>query len=148
MENDNPLRFQDGYPIHWFSRESCKELSEAAGEHIPWQSFRPQIVVYDMPPQYEHKLFEGTLSGIRFIDPKPCDRCPITLVNPITGEIRKSKEPLRSLSKYKKWRNQNGELKVIFGENMLPLAEGVISIGDEMQVRTLRDPPLIYSSEV
>src|SRR3989344_5960287 len=53
MRSDNPLRFQDGYPVHWFSIESLNELSEKAGVQVEWQRFRPQVVVEGMPAQYE-----------------------------------------------------------------------------------------------
>mgnify|MGYP001601531568 CR=1 FL=1 len=147
VANTNPVRFQDGYPIHWFAIESVDELSQLAGQNIPWQSFRPQIVTEGTQPQFEHKIYSGQIAGIPFIDPKPCDRCPVTLVNQETGEVRK-KEPLQSLSKYKRWRNRDGDLKVIFGENMLPLGRGTITIGDELVVSNYRNPQLVYGKNV
>lgn len=143
IPNANPLQFQDGYPIHWLSLESVQELSEKAGQAIPWKSFRPQIVVEGMPPRYEHQIHSGEIAGIPFIDPKPCDRCPVTLIDPETGMVR-GKEPLATLSRYKQWRNQQGELKVIFGENMLPLGEGAIAVGDMLIIQSYRNPPLAY----
>lgn len=147
VANSNPVRFQDAYPIHWFAVESVDELSQIAGQTIPWQSFRPQIVTEGAQPQFEHQIYSGQIAGISFIDPKPCDRCPVTLVDQQTGEVRK-KEPLASLSKYKRWRNRDGDLKVIFGENMLPLGNGTIRLGDELVVSTYRNPQLVYGKNV
>lgn len=159
--NKNPLRFQDGYPIHWFPIESVEELSDIAGQEIPWRSFRPQVVMEGMPPQYEHKILSGEIAGIPYSDPKPCERCPMTLVDQETGRVRELttvtapggrtltvQEPLFSLSRYKKWRNIHGEVKVLFGENMLPLGMGRVTLGDELVVTSYREPALVYGAKV
>ncbi|MBI4154382.1 MOSC domain-containing protein [Candidatus Woesearchaeota archaeon] len=143
MRNDNPLRFQDSYPVHWFSIESVDELSQIAGERIPWQSFRPQIVVDGLPAQYEHKIHSGNIAGIPFVDPKPCDRCPVTNVDQHTGDIKVGRA-LTHLAKYKRWVDRNRKKKVIFGENMLPHGNGEILLGDDLVATSHRDPPLVY----
>lgn len=147
VENANTVRFQDGYPVHWFFQESVDELSQIAGEPVPWQSFRPNIVASGSPAQTEHVIYSGEIAGIPFIDPKPCDRCPVTNVNQATGEIKNGRA-LTHLAKYKRWRKNTGEQAVIFGENMLPLAEGEIQVGDEIALTERRNPPLIYGSKV
>ena len=55
-------------------------------------------------------------------------------------------EPHLTLSQYKKWKDQRGNLKVIFGENMLPLGEGRISVGDTITVTSYRNSPLVYGT--
>jgi len=147
MANENKVNFHDGYPIHWFSIESVRELSEVAGQQIPWQSFRPQIVVEGMPAQYEHRVHLGSVGSIPFINPKPCDRCPIPKVNQETAEID-PKQPLLALSQYKYWRDSEGKRKVIFGENMLPQGEGLITIGDCLEILAERQPPLRYGKDI
>lgn len=144
VATDNPINFQDGYPIHWFSIESVRELCEKSGQEIPWQSFRPQIVVEGFAPHAEHKIYKGEVAGIPFIDPKPCERCPVTLVDQETGEVR-GKEPLRTLSKYKRWRKGKAP---IFGENMLPQGKGKIKVGDSLVAVSYRDPPLKYGADI
>ncbi len=143
MLNDNPLRFQDGYPIHWFPIESVNELSEKAGEAVQWQRFRPQIVAEGMSPQYEHQVRTGYLGDVSFIDPKPCERCTIPLVDQETGKVSK-KEPNHTLATYKQWKNIYGDNSVIFGENMLPCREGTIRVGDTIGIVEMRNPPLAY----
>jgi uncharacterized protein YcbX len=145
IENGNTLLFQDGYPIHWFSAASIAELSAIAGKDVPWQSFRPQIVADGFAPQHEHQIGSGRIAGIPFTNAKPCDRCETTNVDQETGEVRIGRA-LTPLATYKKWRNNRGELKVIFGENMLPLGEGTIAIGDEITVDALREPALVYGA--
>lgn len=147
IKNDNTIRFQDGYPIHWFPIESVEELSSIAGYEIPWQTFRPQIVVAGMDAQYEHKVYSGTIAGLDFVDPKPCDRCPVTNVDQNTGDVKVGRA-MAPLSRYKNWKNNNGERKIIFGENMLVLGKGPVSIGDKIVTKSHRTPPLIYGATV
>lgn len=147
FSNSNSIRFQDAYPVHWFAIESVDELSQVAEQNIPWQTFRPQIVTCGTEPQFEHKIYSGKISGIPFVNAKPCDRCSVTLINQKTGEVRKN-EPLASLSKYKNWKNNDGNYKVIFGENMIPLECGTISVNDEITSINFRNPPLVYGKNV
>ena len=144
VENDNPIGTQDAHPVHWFPIESVIELSQRMGSDISWQAFRPQVVVADMPAQYEHRIATGEIAGIPFIDPNPCYRCPVTMVDPKTGIVRKDGEPLKTLQTYKRWRKSETERPVIFGENMLPLGEGIIRVGSQLTVSGLRDPPIEY----
>lgn len=154
MPSDNPVYFHDAYPVHWFPIESVNELSEIAAEPIPWQSFRPQIVVERMPAQYEHKIFEGQIANIPFKQPKPCDRCPVTTIDQETG-LRRGKtrkngrevlEPLYTMQQYKIWIDRHGELKPIFGENMNPEDTGPIELGDRLTVNSERNPLIEYGS--
>lgn len=147
VENDSTVRFQDGYPVHWFFQESVDELSQIAGEPIPWQSFRPNLVASGSPAQTEHALYTGEVAGVPFINPKPCDRCPVTNVDQETGEVKNGRA-LTHLAKYKRWRKNTGEQVVIFGENMLPLGEGEIQVGDEIVLTERRNPPLGYGAKV
>lgn len=147
VENGNTLLFQDGYPIHWFSAASIDELSFIAGAPVPWQSFRPQIVAEGFAPQYEHQIGSGRIAGIPFTNAKPCDRCETTNVDQETGEVQVGRA-LTPLATYKKWRNDRGELKVIFGENLLPLGEEPITVGDEISVDSLREPALVYGATI
>ena len=145
LVSHNMIRGQDAYPVHWFSQESVDELSHKAGEEIPWQTYRPNFVVSGIPAQSEHQCFEGDIAGIPFVDPKPCERCKTTRVNQETGQIRDKRFwPEAILNTYKRWVDNEGGTKVIFGENMLPLGSGIVSVGDELTVRSYRNPPLIY----
>lgn len=145
--NDAQIGFQDGYPVHWFFDESVAELSQVAGEPISWQSFRPQIVAEGSPAQTEHLVYAGTVADVSFTDPKPCGRCPVTNVDQETGEVKVGRA-LTPLATYKRWRNQDGAVKVIFGENMLPEGSGEIAVGDEIVMTARRNPPLVYGAKV
>jgi uncharacterized protein YcbX len=141
MQNTNSIRFQDAYPIHWVTQESVDELSAVAGQQIPWTRFRPNFVGECGTPRLEHVIHEGTIGGIRFVQPKPCSHCPVTTVDQEAGE-KKDNEPLTSLSTYVRWERTR---ETIFGENILPLESGVVAIGDPITQTSARSPPLAYS---
>ena len=147
MLNDNRLRFQDAYPGHWFSQDSVDALSASAGEQVPWQSFRPNIVISGGLPEIEHAVLSGQFGDVPFLNPKPCVRCPITNIDQATGEIRHGRA-LRPLSQYKRWRSKSGDVGVIFGENMILQAEGTIHVGDEVVLTERRNPPLVFGAKV
>lgn len=140
MQNTNQIKFQDAYPIHWFLQESVDELSAIAGQEIPWTSFRPNVVGHEGEPQAEHRMHEGRMGDVRFVQPKPCTRCPVTTIDQEKGE-RRGTEPLTSLSTYKRWSKTR---ELIFGENVLPLSSGLIRVGDDISQLSARDPPLVY----
>ena len=76
---------------------------------------------------------------------KPCGRCVITTLDHNTGE--KSRDTLKYLGKYKLWKNQEGEKKIIFAENSLIEGSGDIAVGSRMYVSSLRNPPLNFESK-
>jgi uncharacterized protein YcbX len=64
-----------------------------------------------------------SIGNIRFVAVKKCERCAIPTINQDTAE--KAVEPLRTLTTYRKIDN-----KVVFGQNLIGLDEGEVSIGD------------------
>lgn len=141
VENPYTMRWPDGYPIHYFGIASVEDLSRRAGRDIPWQRFRPNIVLEGMPAYYENQIYAGYLAGVPFINSKPCDRCQIPMFDQQTGEITDLK-PLTLLKEFRNWRNRDGEVKQIFGENMIVQGEGVLQVGDKFLVISHRTPPL------
>jgi uncharacterized protein YcbX len=58
---------------------------------------------------------------------KPCARCVVTTIDKNTLET--SKEPLKTLGKYRKQ-----TLGAIFGQNVIPLNEGILQLGMTVEV--------------
>jgi uncharacterized protein YcbX len=58
---------------------------------------------------------------------KPCARCEVTTIDKNTLET--SKEPLKTLGKYRKHK-----LGAIFGQNVIPLNEGMLRLGLSVEV--------------
>jgi uncharacterized protein YcbX len=58
---------------------------------------------------------------------KPCPRCEVTTTDQIT--LERKKEPLKTLGEYRKHK-----LGAIFGMNVIPLNEGEIKVGMDVEV--------------
>lgn len=142
MRNPNPIMFHDAYPIHWIMQESLDELSRVVGQPVPWTRFRPNILAEGGEPQSEHEILDGTIGEVRFVQPKPCTRCPVVTVDQEEGE-KKGNQPLTALTTYKRWEKTR---EVLFGENMLPLNIGTIRVGDDICELSARSPKVMYGT--
>jgi uncharacterized protein len=142
-ESENDINFPDGYPVHAISRASLDELEERAQCMIPWTTFRPNIVIEGSEPRIEHVVRTGSMAGVPFTNPKPCDRCTTTNVVQETGDVVPNRVT-QHLARYMRWRSRDGTPKLIFGTNLNPKGYGVISVGDEIIMAERRDPPLTY----
>lgn len=164
FENNAPLGFQDGYSIHWLSIQSIEKLKKVArtkllenpktndlaarvDEEIRSENFRPQIVVDWIAEgaDFEHQVYRFGLSEVDLTNTKPCDRCPVTGVDPDTGGLNEIK-PLAFLPSYKSWITNEWNIKPIFGENAIADRRGEIGIAEnnEVVVYSHRAPPLVY----
>ena len=121
------VSFADGFPYLLLSQASLDELSERVGEGMSARRFRPNLVVEGCGPGEEDRWGTIQIGGIHFSLVKPCSRCPIVTVDPETGVF--GKEPLAALASYRK----QGR-KVMFGQNLLARGEGVVRVGDPVQV--------------
>ena len=91
-----PTQFADGFPLLVTSEASIDELNGrllAAG-HAPVgiERFRPNIVLGGVGAHDEDRVDmvrvdAGELEGVQLQPVKPCARCPIPNVDPVTAEI-------------------------------------------------------------
>ena len=89
--------------------------------------FRPNLVVSGAKPFEENEIKEFSIGDIHFFGVKPCARCVITTIDQATAV--KGKEPLKTLATYRNFNN-----KILFGENVIAMQKGAISVGDAVQV--------------
>lgn len=128
-EGEQEMSLADGYPILVISEASLTQLNDriaensAVPETIEMLRFRPNIVLKNLPPHAEDTLDNFHLGDVRFQVIKPCSRCVLTTINPIT--LARSNEPLQTLSTYRKKNN-----KILFGANVACLEPGKIRIHD------------------
>ena len=124
--NDDITSFSDGYPILLIGQASVDDLNSRLEEPLPMNRFRPNIVLAGGQPFEEDTMEQFSINEINFYGVKLCERCVITTSNQETSI--KGKEPLKALAKYRMTNN-----KVLFGQNVLCGAEGVIRVGDEIK---------------
>ena len=126
--------FQDGYPVTIASLASLRQLNEwieeAGGETVEIDRFRPNVVIDGDAPFAEDEWKSVRIGDVRLRAAKPVDRCAMTLVDP-TDLTRRNKEPIRTLSKHRKW-----DGKTWFCHHLIPDTEGEIRVGDPVVAQT------------
>lgn len=125
------VSFADGFPFLLIGEASLADLNARLEAPVEMGRFRPNLVVSGAPPFAEDTWSRIRIGDIEFDVVKPCARCVMTTVDLATG--RKGKEPLRTLSTYRK---AGGE--VLFGQNLVHRGTGELSVGDTVQVLSRR----------
>ncbi|TQV74703.1 MOSC domain-containing protein [Aliikangiella marina] len=126
---DDNVSFADGFPLLVISQGSLDDLNTRLSTPVTMKSFRPNIVVEGCPPYAEDSWKQIKVGEVIFDAVKLCSRCILTTVDPQTGVKREDKEPLKTLSQY---RRQAGG--VMFGMNLIPRTNGEIRLDDKVEV--------------
>jgi uncharacterized protein YcbX len=124
---DDHTGFADGYPILIISEESLQELNEKLDTPVPMNRFRPNLVIKGCEPSAEDTWNKIKIGDVELALVKPCARCVVTTIDKVT--LEQSKEPLKTLAKYRKH-----ELGAIFGQNVIPLNVGRLQLGMNVEV--------------
>jgi uncharacterized protein YcbX len=114
--------FADGYPILLTTEESLQDLNSRLESTVPMNRFRPNLVVKGCIPFEEDTWNRIRIGDVELAVVKPCARCEVTTIDKET--LERSKEPLKTLGKYRKQK-----LGAIFGQNAIPLNEGSLQLG-------------------
>ncbi|HEX4814423.1 MAG TPA: MOSC N-terminal beta barrel domain-containing protein [Nonomuraea sp.] len=136
---DDCVSLADGFPLLLASTASLARLNdwiaEVALEHgeeppapLPMRRFRPNVVVDGVAAPFAEDGWKRLRVGeVEFRVTRGCDRCVLTTVD--TETYTKGKEPIRTLSRHRKW-----DGKVWFGVNLIPDGPGRIAVGDSVIV--------------
>ncbi|HEY2582598.1 MAG TPA: MOSC N-terminal beta barrel domain-containing protein [Mucilaginibacter sp.] len=123
------MSFADAYPFLMIGQASLDELNSRLTEALPMNRFRPNIVFSGGQPFEEDLIGEFIINGINFQGAKLCARCPIPTINQDTAT--RGKEPLKTLASYRQKNN-----KIYFGQNLIHEGNGIISVGDQLLVKS------------
>jgi len=141
------LAFADGYPLLLISQASLNDLnSKLTHQNLPTVSmaqFRPNIVVEDTLPFDEDGWQHIRIGDIDFKVSKPCERCIFTTVNPDNGQKNSQLQPLKTLQSYR----QSSQGEVLFGQNLIPLSQGEIKLGDKVTILSTQSPPKLKAAQ-
>ena len=124
--------FADGFPLLLISEASLEELNSRLHEPVTMKRFRPNLVVTGCSPYEEDQWSSIKIGSMVLQLVKPCSRCAITTVDPLTG-IR-GREPLVTLARYRQRGNQ-----VYFGQNLLHQHPGELRVGMPVEILESRD---------
>jgi len=120
--------FADGFPILIVSEESLIDLNQRLETPVDMRRFRPNIVIAGCEAFAEDNLTNFSIGSLAMKAVKICSRCPMPMVDPDLGE-RTSQEPIATLSTFRKW-----DGNIFFGMNVIQQQQGVISVGDSVEV--------------
>jgi uncharacterized protein len=132
---DDRVSFADGYPLHVITTGSLDALNDLilAGPRadegpLPTIRFRPNLVVHGTEAWAEDGWRRVRIGDAYFRSVKGCDRCVLTLVDPLTAE--RGKEPIATLARYRRWDGATW-----FGMDLIPDNPGaVVRLGDEVEI--------------
>jgi MOSC domain-containing protein len=132
---EDRVSFADGYPLLVVTTASLDALNEliAAGPRadegpLPSARFRPNLIVHGTEAWAEDGWRRFRVGDAYFRSVKGCDRCVLTLVDPVTAE--RSKEPIATLARHRKWDGATW-----FGMNLIPDNPGAtVRVGDEVEI--------------
>jgi hypothetical protein len=120
--------FADGFPLLLAAEESLVDLNARLPEPIPMNRFRPNLVIRGAEPFAEDTWTVIRIGGLTFRVAKACARCVTTTVDQSIG-VKDGKEPLATLATYRQ--SPRG---VLFGQNLIHDAPGVLRVGDRVEV--------------
>jgi len=125
--NEQTVSFADGFPLLLTTEASLRDLNSRLSSPIPMKRFRPNIVVNGDVSFAEDGWSRVRVGNLEFMVSKPCSRCVMPTINTETGVSEP--EVFRVL---KSFRQQEGN--VYFGQNLIPCGQGVIKLGDKVEV--------------
>lgn len=123
------VSFADGFPVLLTSLDSLADLNGRLATPIPIDRFRGNLIIGGAPPWAEDTWRVIRVGGATFRVAKPCDRCTVTTIDQATGLRPDRLEPLRTLGKFR-----HDERGIMFGQNLVPLEPGPVSVGDAIEV--------------
>ncbi|MEL3925836.1 MOSC N-terminal beta barrel domain-containing protein [Aeromonas enteropelogenes] len=132
------VSFADGYPLLLISQGSLEDLNLRSDALHQMSQFRTNLVASGTRPFEEDSWKRIRIGEVEFLVAKPCSRCIMTTVEPGTDRFNALKEPLATLTRYR--RGEDGE--VYFGQNLVALNEGWIEAGSEIEVLETARPPV------
>ncbi len=146
VKNKNSqVGFADGYPILLISQQSLAQLNQKLGANnrVTMSQFRPNLVVDGCDGFAEDTWKHIRIGEVEFEVTSPCSRCIFTTINPETAETNKLQEPLTTLKTFRQV--EDGD--VMFGQNLVPLNQGQIKLGDKVEVIETKQAPTFVIKE-
>lgn len=125
--NNETVGFADGFPFLIIGQSSLDLLNSKLPQKIPVNRFRPNFVFTGSKAHDEDNWQTIKIGEVIFDVVKPCARCVIPTIDQNTGI--KNKEPLTTLSKYRRSGN-----KILFGQNLIARNSGFVNLGDGLEI--------------
>ncbi len=133
LEDTQQSSFVDVAPLLVTSEASLADLNTRRESPVTMQRFRPNVVITETEAFYEDSAAHLQVGDLTLDHVTACERCAVTTFDPDPKiEIsEKQKEPLRTLSQYRR-RDQGYAGGVMFGSYFVPHDAGVLRVGDAL----------------
>lgn len=132
---DARTALSDGFPLLIATDASLADLAGRAGTLLAMERFRPNIVLSGSAAWEEDTWDALHIGDVTMRLVKPCARCSITLVDPLTGNV--GVEPLRTLARFRRGVDLGyggaEASKTYFAWNALHDSPGRLRVGDEVR---------------
>ncbi|MEM6531221.1 MAG: MOSC domain-containing protein [Myxococcota bacterium] len=131
---DDIVSFADGFPLLVIGTASLLELNRRIARPanpIGMERFRPNVVVETTTPFEEDAWTAFSIGECTFVNAKPCARCVLTTVDPVSLRQDPDGEPLKTLSRF---RRDPDEKRILFGVNVVPRRLGELAFGDAVRI--------------
>lgn len=133
-----PNGFADATPLLLTCEASLIDLNARLERPVTQRNFRPNIVVEGpMEPFGEDLWSEFKIGDIAVKDTWGCSRCILTTVDPDTGIKSNDMEPITTLKTFR----PAPDKRIYFGQNIIPQNEGIIHVGDRVEITARRTRP-------
>ena len=131
-EAEGIVSFADSSPVLVVNKSSLEDFNSRLDTGVTETHFRPNVVVDGHVPYAEDTWDVIEAGSARMQAVKTCGRCQVIGINPGTGKPDPS--VLKTLASY---RNVAGSIK--FGLLVRPLVQGVLSVGDTINILSERN---------
>ncbi len=126
--------FYDAAPLLVNNLASLEDFNGRTTEPVPMDRFRANVVVSgDLEAYAEDRLETLRAEDVELLAVVPCERCIMTTTDQRTGE-RPTKEPIKTLSTYRRIEDGKYGSGVLFGLYMTPREAGRLRVGDELAI--------------
>ena len=119
-------------PLLVIGSASYQALEDRLNEPVDHLRFRPNIIVNSTEPFVEDTWAEIKIEEVRLYGAKPCARCSLVNVNPLSGES--DLETLKTLASFRTINH-----KVYFGQQFVPISLGTIQVGSALETIETKD---------
>ena len=122
--------FADGFPALLISEASLEALNERSLRNNSMEQFRPNLVIANREAFEEDGWKRVKIGEVVFEVVRPCERCIMTTAEIDRDVFDERNEPMATLAKFRA--GEKGG--VFFGQNLAPLNEGMVQVGDVVEV--------------
>ncbi len=129
------VTFADAAPLLAIGTASLDELSRRVGETLAMRRFRPNLVIEGAEAFAEDGWRRIRVGEVELLLADGCSRCEFTTIDPETAERHPRGEPVTTLEAFRR-----ADTGIYFGMNLVPLNQGVLRVGDRVEVLETRRP--------